>query len=113
MDIIQETRNRRSQFRKKAASDLSKHPMNAEYSREPSATQNPSRTWKKAASDLNKRPMNAGYAREPSATENQANPVVQSELDIQLQASRNVRWQLYDHWACVGFAFALCLLTLH
>lgn len=90
VDIIQETRNRRSQFRKKAASDLSKHPMNAEHTREPSATQNPSHTWKRAASDLNKRPMNAGYAREPSVTENQANPVVQSELDIQLQASRNV-----------------------
>lgn len=79
VDIIQETRSRRSQFRKKAASDLSKQPINAEYnSREPSSTQNQSHVFKKASSDVNKQPTN------------QMNPLAQSESDIQLQASRNV-----------------------
>lgn len=58
-DIIQDTRNRRSRVRRKAAPDLNQQPMDARHVKEPSGTQNQS-------------------------------PVAQTEMDIQLQASRDV-----------------------
>lgn len=60
-DIIQDTRNRRLNVKKKAAPDF------------------------------NQQPTDVRYAKEPSGARNQMSAVAQTEMDIQLQASRDVR----------------------
>ncbi|KAL2936529.1 Elongation factor Tu [Bienertia sinuspersici] len=59
-DIIQDTRNRRSHVRKQAAPDT------------------------------NQQPSYSGHVKEPSRTQNQTSPAIQTDMDIQLQASRDV-----------------------
>ncbi|KAL2932375.1 Autophagy-related protein 16 [Bienertia sinuspersici] len=59
-DIIQDSRNRKSHVRNQAAPDT------------------------------NQRPSYSGHVTEPSGTQNQTSPAIQTDMDIQLQASRDV-----------------------
>lgn len=80
-DIIQDTKNRRLNVRKKDAPDLKQQPIDVKY------------------------------AKEPSKLQNQTSLGAHTDMEIQLQASRDVRWPLFNHWSFSKISILMALVS--